>query len=151
MINRTLAQRYFPNGDAIGHSLRSGGLEGNPATVMSPPNIGATWFQIVGIVGDARNDGLRSAPRPSVYLPYTFSMGEGTEILVRSEVPPLTLQHAVREQLRAINRGAGALWAVGEGPGYWQVCRNLLIMCQRLWEEMRSADDGARGEYTGND
>ena len=30
-------------------------------------------------------------------------MGEGTEILVRSEVPPLTLQHAVREQLRTIN------------------------------------------------
>jgi ABC-type antimicrobial peptide transport system permease subunit len=30
-------------------------------------------------------------------------MGEGTEVLVRSEVPPLTLQHAVREQLRAIN------------------------------------------------
>jgi predicted permease len=103
VINRTLAQRYFPNGDAIGHSLRSGGLEGNPATVLSPPNIGATWFQIVGIVGDARNDGLRRAPRPSVYVPYTFSMGEGTEILVRSEVPPLTLQHAVREQLRAIN------------------------------------------------
>ncbi|MFL6444051.1 MAG: ABC transporter permease [Candidatus Sulfotelmatobacter sp.] len=103
VINRTLAQRYFPNGDAIGHSLRSGGLEGNPATVLSPPNIGATWFQIVGIVGDARNDGLRSAPRPSVYVPYTFSMGEGTEILVRSEVPPLTLQHAVGGQLRAIN------------------------------------------------
>jgi predicted permease len=103
VINRTLAQRYFPNGDAIGHSLRSGGLEGNPATVLSPPNIGATWFQIVGIVGDARNDGLRSAPRPSVYVPYTFSMGEGTEILVRSGVPPLTLQRAVREQLRAIN------------------------------------------------
>jgi predicted permease len=103
VINRTLAQRYFPNGDAIGHSLRSGGLEGNPATVLSPPNIGATWFQIVGIVGDARNDGLRSAPRPSVYVPYTFSMGEGTEILVRSGVPPLTLQRAVREHLRAIN------------------------------------------------
>jgi predicted permease len=103
VINRALAQRYFPNGDAIGHSLRSGGLEGNATTVLSPPNIGATWFQIVGIVGDARNDGLRSAPRPSVYVPYTFSMGEGTEILVRSEVPPLTLQHAVREQLRAIN------------------------------------------------
>jgi len=103
VINRTLAQRYFPNGDAIGHSLRSGGLEGNPATVLSPPNIGTTWFQIVGIVGDARNDGLRSAPRPSVYVPYTFSMGEGTEILVRSEIPPLKLQHAVREQLRTIN------------------------------------------------
>jgi predicted permease len=103
VINRTLAQRYFPNGDAIGHSLKSGGLEGNPATVLSPPNIGATWFQIVGIVGDARNDGLRNASRPAVYVPYTFSMGEGTEILVRSQVPPLTLLHAVREQLRALN------------------------------------------------
>ena len=103
VINRTLAQRYFPNGDAIGHSLRSGGLEGNPATVLSPPNIGATWFQIVGIVEDARNDGLRNVARPAVYVPYTFSMAEGMEILVRSQVPPLTLLHAVREQLRAIN------------------------------------------------
>ena len=102
LINRTLARRYFPNGDAIGHSLRSGGLEGNPVTVLSPPNIGATWLQIVGVVGDARNDGLRNVARPAVFVPYTLSMGEGTEILVRSEVPPLTLVHAVREQLKAI-------------------------------------------------
>jgi len=103
VINHTLAQRYFPNGDAIGHSLKLPGIEGNPATVLSPPNIAASWLEIVGIVDDARNDGLRSVARPAVYVPYTFSMGEGTEILVRSEVRPLTLQHAVREQLRAIN------------------------------------------------
>jgi hypothetical protein len=30
-------------------------------------------------------------------------MGEGTEILVRPDVPPVTLQLAVREQLRVIN------------------------------------------------
>ena len=47
--------------------------------------------------------GCEVPPRPAVYVPYTFSMGEGTEILVRSQVPPLTLLHAVREQLRAIN------------------------------------------------
>ena len=98
VINHTLAQRYFPNGDAIGHSLKLPGIEGNPATVLSPPNIAATWLQIVGIVGDARNNGLRSVPAPAVFVPYTFSMGEGTEILVRSQVPPLTLLHAVREQ-----------------------------------------------------
>jgi len=103
VINRALAQRYFPNGDAIGHSLRLPGIDGNPATVLSPPNIGTIWLQIVGIVQDSRNDGLRSTPRPSVYVPYTFSMGEGTEILVRSGVPPLTLQGAVRGQLKAIN------------------------------------------------
>jgi predicted permease len=103
LINRTLAQRYFPNGDAIGHSLKMPGIEGNPATVLSPPNIGASWLQIVGIVGDARNDGLRSTPRPAVYVPYTLSMTEGMEILVHSRAPSLALLHAVREQLRTMN------------------------------------------------
>lgn len=103
VINRTLAQRYFPNGDAIGHSLKMPGIEGNPATVLSPPNIGASWLQIVGIVEDARNDGLRNPARPAVFVPYTLSMEEDTEILVRSQAPPLTLLHAVREQLRTIN------------------------------------------------
>jgi predicted permease len=103
VINRTLAQRYFPNGDAIGHSVKMPGLEGNPATVLSPPHIGSSWLQIVGIVDDARNDGLRTVARPAVFVPYTFSMGESTEILVRSEVPPMTLLHTVRERLREIN------------------------------------------------
>lgn len=103
VINRTLAQRYFPNGNAIGHSLKMPGIEGNPATILSPPNIGNSWLQIVGIVEDARNDGLRNVTRPAVFVPSTLSMGEFTEILVRSEVPPLTLLHAVRQQLRAIN------------------------------------------------
>jgi predicted permease len=103
VINRTLAQRYFPKGDAIGHSLKMPGIEGNPATILSPPNIAASWLQIVGIVGNARNDGLRSVPRPAVYVPYTLSMNEGMEILVRSQAPLVTVFHAVREQLRTMN------------------------------------------------
>ena len=47
--------------------------------------------------------GCEVSPMPAVFVPYTFSMGEGTEILVRSQVPPLTLLHAVREQLRTMN------------------------------------------------
>jgi predicted permease len=107
VINRTLARRYFPNGDAIGHSLKMPGIEGNPATFLSPPNIGASWLQIVGIAGDARNDGLRNVPRPNVYVPYTLTMGEGTEILVRSQASPLTLLSVVREQLRTMNPDQG--------------------------------------------
>jgi ABC-type antimicrobial peptide transport system permease subunit len=103
VINHTLAQRYFPNGDAIGHSLRLPGIEGNPATVLSPPNIASSWLQIMGIVDDARNDGLRNVPIPSVFVPYTFSMGEGMEMLVRTQVPPQALLRTVREQLSEIN------------------------------------------------
>src|SRR5262249_52412877 len=67
VINQTMAQRFFPDGNAIGYSLKMPGIEGNPATILSPPNIGSSWLQIVGIVGDAHNDGLRGAPRPAVY------------------------------------------------------------------------------------
>ena len=106
VINRTLAQRYFPKGDAIGHSLKLPGIEDRPPELLSAPNIADSWLQIVGIVEDARNDGLRNPIKPAVYVPYTLSMSQGTQILVRSEVPPLTLLHAVRAQLTAVNRNS---------------------------------------------
>jgi ABC-type antimicrobial peptide transport system permease subunit len=58
---------------------------------------------IVGIVDDARNDGLGDPVKPAVYIPFTLNMWQGTQILVRSEVPPLTLLHAVQKQLAAVN------------------------------------------------
>jgi predicted permease len=103
VINRTLAQRYFPNGDAIGQSVRLPGIEDRPPAILSAPNIADSWLRIVGIVEDARNDGLRNPIKPAVFVPYTLSMREGTQILVRSEVPPLSLLHAVQAQLAAVN------------------------------------------------
>jgi hypothetical protein len=103
VINRTLVQRYFPNGDAIGHAVKLPTVEDRPPAILSAPNIADSWLQIVGIVEDARNDGLRNPIKPAVFVPYTLSMREGTQILVRSEVPPLTLLHAVRAQLLAVN------------------------------------------------
>jgi len=103
MINRTLAQRYFPNGNAIGSSVKLPKLEDSPPTILSAPKIADSWLQIVGIVNDARNDGLRDPIKPAVYVPYTLTMSPGTQILVRSEVPPLTLLHAVQKQVVAVN------------------------------------------------
>jgi len=62
-----------------------------------------SWLLIVGIVDDARNDGLGDPVKPAVYIPFTLNMWQGTQILVRSEVPPLTLLHAVQKQLAAVN------------------------------------------------
>ncbi|HXW90009.1 MAG TPA: ABC transporter permease [Terriglobales bacterium] len=103
VLNRTFAQRYFPNGDAIGHSLKLPGIEDNPPTVLSAQNIADTWLLIVGVVEDARNDGLRDPVKPAIYVPYTLSMSRGTQILVRAEVSPLTLLHAVEAQLALVN------------------------------------------------
>jgi hypothetical protein len=102
-FNRTLAQRYFPNGDALGHSVKLPNVEDRPPLVLSAPNVADSWLVIVGIVEDARNDGLRNPIKPAVFVPYTLNMWQGIQILVRSEVPPLTLLHAVQEQLTAVN------------------------------------------------
>jgi ABC-type lipoprotein release transport system permease subunit len=46
---------------------------------------------------------MRDAILPEVYLPYTLSMDVTTEILVRSEVPPLTLLHTIGNQIDTID------------------------------------------------
>jgi predicted permease len=103
VINRSLAQRYFPNGDAIGHSVKLPVIEDHPPEILAAPNIADSWLPIVGIVDDFLDDGLRNPVQPAVLVPYTLSMYAGTQILVRTEVPPLTLVHAVRTQLAAVN------------------------------------------------
>ena len=45
VINRTLAQRYFPNGDAIGHLVKLPTVEDRPPEVLSAPNIADSWLQ----------------------------------------------------------------------------------------------------------
>jgi predicted permease len=102
VINKTMAHRYFPAGDAIGRSLKVPELQSVPPYNLTPPN-GAGWLQIVGIVADKLDDGLRKPIQPEVFLPYTMSMGMYTQILVRSEVSPLTLLHSVGSQVNSVD------------------------------------------------
>jgi predicted permease len=103
VINRTLANRYFPNGGAIGRSVKLPQLEEDGPGSLSSPRIADSWLQVVGIVGDARNDGLSNAIEPAVFVPYTMHMWAWTQVLVRTEAPPLTLVRAVRRQLTAVD------------------------------------------------
>jgi hypothetical protein len=103
VVNQTLARHYFPNGDAIGHSIKIPELVEQPPFVLDGPGTDGSWYQIIGVVGDKRNNGMRDAIVPEVYLPYTLSMDVTTEILVRSEVPPLTLLHTIGNQINTID------------------------------------------------
>jgi predicted permease len=102
VINQTMARRYFPAGDAIGHSLKVPELQSVPPYNLTPPD-GAAWLQIVGIVADKLDDGLRKPIQPEVFLPYTRAMGMYTQILVRSAVSPLTLLHSVGAQVNSVD------------------------------------------------
>ncbi len=103
VINRTMARLYFPNGDAIGHWVKVPGFQDQPPIELNAPRFGDSPLLIAGIVEDARNDGLENPVKPAIYMPFTLHMSMGTQILVRSQVSPLTLVHSVREQLKAVN------------------------------------------------
>ena len=103
VINRTLADMYFPNGDAIGKSIKLPMLENRPPIQLSAPGIENAWLQIIGIVADSRNNGLRDPVRPGAFAPWTVHMSEWTQILARSDTAPLPLLNAVRKQLSAVN------------------------------------------------
>jgi putative ABC transport system permease protein len=102
LINQTMARQYFPNGHAIGGQIRMPEMKGEPPFQLAAAG-SDSWFQVIGIVGDARDDGLRNPILPAAYVPYTVMMPVFTQILVRTSVPPLAVLRAVREQIHTVD------------------------------------------------
>jgi len=102
VINETMARLYFPDGDALQHSLRVPDVKDEPPYVTTASGAD-TWLQIVGIMADKRDDGLRNPILPEAFVPYTLSMRVWTQVLVRSDVPPMSLLHAVGQQVNSID------------------------------------------------
>jgi putative ABC transport system permease protein len=126
LINQTLARQYFPNGDALGSELRVPELKGEPPFSLAVPG-SDSWFQVVGIVGDSRNNGLRDPTKPAVYVPYTIRMPVWTQILVRTRVPPLTVLRAIREQIHAVDPDQQSIRDVRDLNGW--------ITTQQEWQQ----------------
>jgi putative ABC transport system permease protein len=57
VVNRALVRRYFDHEDPIGKRVRTG-PDDQP------------WRTIVGVVGDVKTSGMRTAAEPAIYLPY---------------------------------------------------------------------------------
>ena len=102
VINQTMARQFWPNGDAIGHQVKIPVLKDQPPYQRAVAGADG-WMQIIGIVADARDDGLRKPVMPGVYVPFTTNMWMFTQILVRSRVPPLSLLHDIRAQIVQID------------------------------------------------
>ncbi len=98
VVNQTMARQYWPNGNAIGQQVRIVDFKSEPPYSPTAPGSDG-WLQIVGIVADARDDGLRNAIKPALYVPYTLRLWMFTQILVRTHIPPMSLLHDIRAQL----------------------------------------------------
>jgi FtsX-like permease family/MacB-like periplasmic core domain len=103
VVNQTLARKYWPNSSAIGQQIRLPDMKSEPPFRLMA-TAGDGWIQVVGVVGDARDDGLRKPIMPAVYVPYSIQMQMWTQVLVRTRVPPLSILHAVRAEVQTIDR-----------------------------------------------
>jgi putative ABC transport system permease protein len=103
VINQTMARQFWPNGNAIGQQIRIPNLKDEPpySPAVSDPS---GWLQIIGVAGDALNQGLRDPIKPAVFVPFPLQMRMFTQILVRTKVPPLSILHDIRAQLVQIDR-----------------------------------------------
>jgi putative ABC transport system permease protein len=90
VVNKSFADRYFLQNSAIGHTLQT------PATSSFP------FSAIIrGIVADARDDGLNTAPAPTIYW-CTSAPEPSPWFLIRTHGQPLTLAQTLRLKLHQI-------------------------------------------------
>jgi predicted permease len=95
VVNQAFATRYLSSSTALGRQLRIPGLKpGNPYQVASAQS--TAWRQIIGVVGDERNDGLDRPVVPAIYVPYTAVMGPNAQFFVRTQRDPLTYLDSIR-------------------------------------------------------
>ena len=102
MVNQAFAKQYLGDLDPIGQSVRSPMLKidrPNLLSAQSPDD----WLEVIGVVGDAKNDGLEHPVKPAIFLPYSFVLGPGQTYLVRASGDPETTIRSVKERLREIN------------------------------------------------
>jgi putative ABC transport system permease protein len=93
IISKTMAQRNFPNQDPLGKQIIFG----------FPPSPGAI-HEIVGIVGDVRDDSLGQDPRPMVYVPYTQAPFWGANVVVKSTLSPSSVAATIRQEVQKMDK-----------------------------------------------
>lgn len=102
VVSQTFARRYFPAGDALGKLIKVPQATAQPPYFYTAPGIEG-GLRVIGIVADKKDDGLSKPIVPEIFVPSTVAMGMYTQILVRSQVPPLTLLHAVQMKVHTVD------------------------------------------------
>jgi putative ABC transport system permease protein len=78
IVNETFARQYFSNVNPIGQRMKPG-LQ---TTEKETP-----WREIVGVVGDVRQQALSEAAAPAYFVPYAQGLISPLAIVVRSNDP----------------------------------------------------------------
>jgi putative ABC transport system permease protein len=90
VIDEAFARRHFPDEDPTGRGIDIGnGTDG--------------FYQIVGVVGSVRYEGLGSAPEPTMYVPFKQDVFSTMWVLARTDGDPAQQSSAARLAVSAID------------------------------------------------
>jgi putative ABC transport system permease protein len=90
VVNKSFARQYLGNENPIGHRVWLADLQSFPDKVAEP------WFEIIGVVADAKNQGLQEPAQPEIWVPYTITGSGQRGVLVRTAGDPMMLMNDVR-------------------------------------------------------
>jgi putative ABC transport system permease protein len=95
VVSRTLAARYWPRENPVGHTI----IVARARADMAPKGRGVQLeperIEIVGVVGDVRTAGLDLAPRADLYLPFGQRPSNSFALIVKTTASPGALAAAI--------------------------------------------------------
>ncbi len=113
VVNETLAKAYFGKQDPIGQKIKFDLFDELPQSTKD------RYFEIIGVVADAKNRGLQESIEPEAYIPYSVTGAMERGIMVRTGVDPMSMLMLVRREIWAVDRNV-ALTFTGTLEGYLQ-------------------------------
>jgi predicted permease len=102
LVNQEFVKEYLGDSPPIGQRVRSPMLKIEQPTLVlaeAPDD----WLEVIGVVGDARNNGLDKPTRPAFFLPYSFVLPPDESLLVRSTGDPEAAIRSVKLRLSEVN------------------------------------------------
>ena len=99
VVNEQFAKNYFPNEDPVGKTVKFNFLDRLPDAPHD------AYFEIVGIIRNMKNQGVKDPPLPQAFVPYTITGAFQRGILVRTTGDPLAMLSSVRREIAAVDSG----------------------------------------------
>jgi predicted permease len=105
VINETMARQLWPNDDPIGKRVRDRSFLERRQWVLNAPGRDGS-FEVVGVLRDVPNMGLREPIAPAIYYPYSAALSDTAVLIVRTRQDPVAAEANLRV---AVGRADGSL------------------------------------------